>query len=115
MDAQISSYAVAQRNTNDGISMAQTAEGALGQMSTMLQRMRELAVEGSNGDLTSTDRSYLDTEFQQLSQEIDRISQSTTFNSQQLLSGSAQHHHLPGRHRQPELATRSTSPSAAST
>jgi len=89
MTAQIRSYAVAQRNTNNGISMSQTAEGALGQVSTMLQRMRELAVEGSNGDLTSTDRSYLDTEFGQLQQEIDRISNSTTFNGQSLLSGSS--------------------------
>jgi flagellin len=89
MGAQIRSYAVAQRNTNNGISMAQTAEGALGQVSSMLQRMRELSVEGSNGDLTSTDRDYLNTEFGQLTQEIDRISQSTTFNGQSLLSGAA--------------------------
>jgi flagellin len=89
MTAQIRSYAVAERNTNNGISMAQTAEGALGQVGSMLQRMRELSVEGSNGDLTSTDRGFLDTEFTQLKQEIDRISTSTTFNSQSLLSGTA--------------------------
>lgn len=89
MTAQIRSYAVAERNTNNGISMAQTAEGALGQIGSMLQRMRELAVEGSNGDLTSTDRGFLDTEFGQLQQEIDRISTSTTFNSQALLSGAS--------------------------
>jgi flagellin len=89
MNAQIRSYAVAERNTNNGISMAQTAEGALGQVGSMLQRMRELAVEGSNGDLTSTDRGFLDTEFTQLKQEVDRISTSTTFNGQALLSGTA--------------------------
>jgi flagellin len=89
MGAQIRSYAVAERNTNNGISMAQTAEGALGQVGSMLQRMRELAVEGSNGDLTSTDRGFLDTEFTQLKQEVDRISTSTTFNGQALLSGTA--------------------------
>jgi flagellin len=89
MGAQIRSYAVAERNTNNGISMAQTAEGALGQVGSMLQRMRELAVEGSNGDLTSTDRGFLDTEFTQLKQEVDRISTSTTFNGQGLLSGTA--------------------------
>lgn len=89
MNAQIRSYAVAERNTNNGISMAQTAEGALGQIGSMLQRLRELAVEGANGDLTTTDRGFLDTEFTQLKQEIDRISTSTTFNSQALLSGTA--------------------------
>lgn len=89
MTAQIRSYSVAERNTNNGISMAQTAEGALGQIGSMLQRMRELSVEGSNGDLTATDRGFLDTEFGQLKQEIDRISTSTTFNGQALLSGAA--------------------------
>jgi flagellin len=87
MSAQIRSYSVAERNTNNGISMAQTAEGALGQVGSMLARMRELSVEGSNGDLTATDRNFLDTEFTQLKQEIDRISTSTTFNGQALLSG----------------------------
>jgi flagellin len=89
MSAQIRSYSVAERNTNNGISMAQTAEGALGQIGSMLQRMRELSVEGSNGDLNTTDRGFLDTEFTQLKQEIDRISTSTTFNGQALLSGAA--------------------------
>ncbi len=87
MGAQIRSYAVAQRNSNNAISMAQTAEGALGQVSGILGRMRELSVQGANGDLNSTDRGYLDTEFTQLKSEIDRISQSTTFNGQALLSG----------------------------
>jgi flagellin len=87
MSAQIRSYSVAERNTNNGISMVQTAEGALGQMGGMLQRLRELSVQSSNGDLTSTDRGFLDTEFQSLKSEIDRISQATKFNSQALLSG----------------------------
>jgi len=89
MKAQIASYGQAERNTNNGISMAQTAEGALGQMGSMLSRLRELAVEGSNGDLTSTDRGFLDNEFGSLKSEIDRIGQSTTFNGKQLLAGAA--------------------------
>jgi flagellin len=89
MSAQTRSFTVAERNTNNGISMAQTAEGALGQMSGMLGRLRELAVQGSNGDLTSTDRGFLDTEFTALKSEVDRISTATTYNGKQLLSGTA--------------------------
>jgi flagellin len=89
MTAQTASYDVAERNTNDGISMAQTADGALAQMGSMLSRMRQLAVQGSNGDLTSTDRGYLDTEFSSLKSELDRISATTMFNSQTLLAGAA--------------------------
>jgi len=69
--------------------MAQTAESALGQVGGILTRMRELAVQGSNGDLGSTDRGYLDTEFQSLRDEITRISDSTLFNGKQLLSGAS--------------------------
>lgn len=89
MSAQIRSFTVAERNTNNGISMAQTAEGALGQMSGMLGRLRELAVQGSNGDLTATDRGFLDTEFTALKDEVDRIGASTTYNGKALLSGAA--------------------------
>lgn len=89
MSAQVASYAVAERNSNNAISMAQTAEGALGQTTGILSRMRELAVQGSNGDVNATDRGYMDTEFTQLKSEIDRISQSTTFNGTSLLSGAA--------------------------
>jgi len=89
MQADTRSYAVAERNTNNGISMAQTAEGALGQIGGMLGRLRELAVQGSNGDLTSTDRGFLDNEFSALKTEVDRISASTTYNGKALLSGSA--------------------------
>jgi flagellin len=89
MSAQVASYSVAERNTNDAISMSQTADGALSQMDSMLSRMRELAVESSNGDLTSTDRSFLGDEYNNLMSEIDRISNTTMFNGQTLLAGAA--------------------------
>ena len=89
LTAQVRSFSVAERNSNNAISMAQTAEGALGQSAGILGRMRELAVQGSNGDLNATDRGYLNTEFGQLSSEIDRISSSTQFNGQNLLAGAA--------------------------
>jgi flagellin len=88
MRAQIRSYAVAERNANDGISMSQTAEGALGEITGILARMRELAVQGANGSLTATDRNYLETEYSALQNEVSRIQQSTKFNGKQLL-GSA--------------------------
>jgi flagellin len=89
LNAQVKSFSVAERNSNNAISMAQTAESALGQVGSILTRMRELAVQGSNGDLGATDRGFLDTEFQSLRSEITRISDSTIFNSKQLLSGAA--------------------------
>jgi flagellin len=88
MKAQIRSYSVAERNANDGISMAQTAEGSLGQMTGLLQRMRELAVQSANGSNSGTDRSYLNTEFQQLKSEIGRIQTSTKYDGNALI-GSA--------------------------
>jgi len=90
MSAQVASYGIAENNTNDAISMAQTADGALSQMDSMLSRMRELAVESSNGDFTSTDRSFLGDEYNNLMSEIDRISNTTMFNGQTLLAGDAQ-------------------------
>ncbi|MBD5515129.1 MAG: flagellin, partial [Lachnospiraceae bacterium] len=72
----------------DGISAVQTAEGALNEVQDMLQRMNELAVKGENGTLTSTDRSYIQAEVQQLMSEIDRVQSTTTFNEQKLLDGS---------------------------
>ena len=87
--SQVGSFTVAERNANNAISMAQTAEGSLGQISGTLGRMRELAVQGSNGDLGATDRDYLQTEFSALSSEIDRISQSSKYNGKDLLSGAA--------------------------
>jgi len=70
----------------DGISMAQTAEGALGQVHDVLGRMRELAMQSSNGSLSSTDRGYLDTEFGSLKAEIGRIQDSAKFNGQKLVA-----------------------------
>lgn len=87
LNAQISSMAVAERNTNDGISMLQTADGGAEQVHELLTRMRDLAVQASNGDLQSSDLSNLDTEYQSSLAEIDRISASTKFNGVSLLAG----------------------------
>ncbi len=87
--SQIRSMNQASRNASDGVSMIQTAEGALDQMVGMLARMRELAIQSANGSLTDGDRSFLDAEFQSLSDELDRISGSTDFNGRKLLQGSA--------------------------
>jgi flagellin len=87
MTAQIRGLNQAVRNANDGISMAQTAEGALQETTNILQRMRELAVQSSNGTNTSQDRASLDDEVQQLVNEINRIAGSTAFNGQNLLDG----------------------------
>jgi flagellin len=89
MRAQIRSFTVAGRNAQDGVSLAQTAEGAMQETGNILTRMRELSVQAANGTLTTTDRATLDTEFQALSAEIDRISTQTTFNGVSLLDGSA--------------------------
>lgn len=89
MDAQIASYTQAESNANNGISMAQTADGAADQISNMLTRMRQLAVESSNGDMSANDRTNLDTEFQSITSEISRISAVTQFNGTNLLSGAA--------------------------
>ncbi len=86
--AQVRSYSVAERNANDGISMAQTAEGALNQVTGLLTRMRELAVQSSNGSMSSTDRDYLNTEFSQLNSEITRIQSNTKYDGQELISTS---------------------------
>ncbi|MGC4092280.1 MAG: flagellin [Polyangiaceae bacterium] len=86
MKSQIRSYTVAQRNAADGISMAQTAEGALGQVHDVLGRMRELAMQASNGSLGDTDRGYLNTEFSSLKDEIDRIQKSSKFNGTSLVN-----------------------------
>ena len=88
MRSQIRSYSVASRNAQDGISLVQTAEGALNEVSNLLGRMRELAVQSANGTLTTTDRTTIDTEFGQLISEIDRIANTSAFNGLQLLDGS---------------------------
>ena len=82
MNTQIRGMNVAMRNANDGISLAQVAEGALGKVSDMLQRMRELAVQSANGTNSTADRVSLDQEYQQLAQEVMRTMDGTQFNGQ---------------------------------
>ena len=77
----------ASRNSSDGISMVQTAEGALDEVSNIMLRLRELTEQSLNGTLTDVERVYLDNEFQALLEEIDRISSSVEFNGQKLLDG----------------------------
>jgi len=89
MTAQVRGFGMAIRNANDGISMTQTAEGAMGQVQDMLQRMRELAVQASSGTLNQTDREALQLEVGQLKNEIDSIASKTSFNNIKLLDGSA--------------------------
>lgn len=87
MTAQIRGLNQAVRNANDGISMIQTAEGATQEITNMLQRMRELAVQSANDTNTTADRKSLDAEFNQLTQEIDRIASMTQFNTKGVLDG----------------------------
>lgn len=87
MSAQIRSYAVAERNTNDGISMLQTADGGAEQIHSLLIRMRELAVQASNGSLSASDYTNINAEYQQNLQEIDRVAASVQFNGINLLAG----------------------------
>ncbi|MEO6600369.1 MAG: flagellin [Polyangiaceae bacterium] len=89
MKSQIRSYTVAQRNASDAQSMAQTAEGALGDVHDIMGRMRELAMQSSNGDLGSTDRGYVSTEFKALQAEVTRIQGSAKFNGKQLINATA--------------------------
>jgi len=86
MRAQIRSYEQAGRNAQDGVSLAQTAEGALNEVNGNLVRMRELAIQAANGTLNPGDRLALDNEFQQLIEEIDRIAETTDFNGLSLLN-----------------------------
>ena len=88
MSTQVRGLAVASRNANDGISLSQTAEGALGKVGDMLQRMRELAVQSSNATNSKSDREALQSELSQLRDEVDRVAKSTSFNGQKLLEGS---------------------------
>jgi flagellin len=89
MTSQIRGYAVAIRNSNDGLSMSQTAEGAMGQVNSMLQRMRELAVQAGNGAVTDADRSSMQLEVDELKAEIQNIATKTNHNNIKLLDGSA--------------------------
>ena len=87
MRRQIKGLTQASANAQDGISMVQTAEGALTEVHDMLQRMNELAVKAENGTLTTDDRNYIDAEVQQLKSEIARVASTTTFNEKNLLNG----------------------------
>jgi flagellin len=86
---QVNGTAQASRNAQDGIAALNVAEGAANEVSSILQRMRELAVQSANDTLTSTERGYTNSEYQALSNEIDRISKVTNYNRQELLSTTA--------------------------
>ena len=88
MNTQVRGMAVAVRNANDGISLAQTAEGALAKVGDALQRMRELAVQGRNATNTTSDLDSLGKEFAELQKEITRVTAGTTFNGKAILAGS---------------------------
>ena len=89
LTSQVTGLNQAVRNGNDAISMLQTADGAMIEVSNMLQRMRELSVQGGNGTLSTTDRAALNTEFVALRTEIERIADNTQWNGENLLDGSA--------------------------
>ena len=89
MNTQVRGMNVAIRNSNDAISLAQTAEGAIGKVADMLQRMRELAVQSANATNGTSDRVSLDQEFQALADEIDRTLSTTKFNGLAILAGAA--------------------------
>src|SRR5690606_28032630 len=88
LTSQVNGLGVAVRNANDGISLAQTAEGALQQSTNILQRMRDLALQSANGSNSNDERKALNSEVGQLKKELDRISNTTTFGGRQLLDGS---------------------------
>jgi flagellin len=87
LEAQTKGLRQATRNANDGVSLIQTAEGGLNETSNILVRLRELTIQAASDTVGETERSFLDKEYQQLSKEIDRISESTVFNGSQLLNG----------------------------
>jgi flagellin len=87
--AKIRGLGQAKRNANDGVSLAQTADGALKEIGGMLGRMRELAVQSATGTINTTQRTYLDDEFGQLKSEIDRLATTTEFNGINLLNGAS--------------------------
>ncbi|WP_457808001.1 flagellin N-terminal helical domain-containing protein [Kushneria sp. EE4] len=89
MNAQVAGLNQANRNANDGISLAQTAEGAMGQVTDNLQRVRELTVQAANGTNTGTDLTSIQEEITQRMEEIDRLSTQTQFNGKNLLDGSS--------------------------
>lgn len=87
MDTQVRGLKMAKRNSMDGVSLVQTAEGALNEVGAMLQRMRELSIQGANGTLAATDRKAIQDEVAQLREEIIKISDTTEFNEMKLLNG----------------------------
>ena len=89
MTSQIRGLETGIRNANDAISMLQTGDGALVEVTNMLQRMRELAIQASNGTTASADRDYLNSEYQNLASEIDRIADNTQWNGRAILDGTA--------------------------
>ena len=89
MTSQIRGLEAGVRNANDAISMLQTGDGALVEVTNMLQRMRELAIQASNGTTASADRDYLDAEYKNLASEIDRIADNTQWNGRAILDGTA--------------------------
>lgn len=89
LKSQIRSMAQAERNANDGVSLLQVAEGAMSEISGMLSRMRELAVQAGNDTVGSTERSFIQNEIDDLRDEIDRIAEVTDFNGTKLIDGSA--------------------------
>jgi len=89
MTSQIRGYSMAIRNANDGTSMLQTAEGAMGQVTNMLQRMRELSIQSNNGAMTTSDRDALQNEVTELKAQIQEVATSTNHNTIKLLDGSA--------------------------
>lgn len=87
LEAQTKGLRQATRNANDGISLVQTAEGGLNETTNILTRLRELTIQASSDTVGEQERGFLDKEYQQLTKEIDRISESTVFNGTQLLNG----------------------------
>lgn len=90
MRAQVRGTNQAERNANDGISMIQTAEGGLNEVSSILIRLRELAVQSASDTVGDSERAFTDLEYQNLKQEVDRISQVTEFNGKKLLNGAGE-------------------------
>lgn len=87
MKSQIRSYQQALRNTNDGVSLLQVAEGSLGEVSNIFTRMRELGIQAASDTVGEEERGYINQELTQLKSEVDRIAESTTFGSRKLLNG----------------------------
>ncbi|MBY0314541.1 MAG: flagellin FliC [Bdellovibrionales bacterium] len=90
MKSQIRSYQQALRNTNDGVSLLQVAEGSLGEVSNLFTRMRELGVQAASDTLGDEEREYINNELSQLKSEVDRIADSTSFGSKKLLNGAGE-------------------------